>query len=92
MNSGHFYCISGSCVTTWEWKYGTIHQKKFCDDKVHKETDFDLCDEAKVHPEGKKRVCYCNGHLCNTNKAGNNANISSILLHVIFGVLFLVSK
>ena len=31
--------ISGSCVTTWEWKWGTLHQKKFCDDKVHPETD-----------------------------------------------------
>ena len=91
MNSAPFYYISGSCVTTWEWKWGTLHQKKFCDDKVHPETDKNLCDEEKVQ-SSQTRVCYCNGHLCNTNKAGNNAMISSILLYVIFGVLFLVSK
>ena len=31
--------ISGSCATTWEWKWGTLHQKKFCADKVHPDTD-----------------------------------------------------
>ena len=72
-----------------EFKPGHVIYNPAYTYKFQLNTTKDLCDEEKVQ-SGQTRVCYCNGHLCNTSKAGNNAMISSILLYAIFG--FLVSK